>query len=327
MGLRGHHFLGSVATVLALFAARTADAESARYSAPPECPPPAWFEAELSARLHGRESTASLWVDIRAAEGGFVGRVEWRDPALAAVTREVRHGSCEQVARALALIGAVLIETSAAPPAKPPESVPLPAAPAIAPAPPAERPIGPLPRRAWTWHTGPSMSLGVMSAVAPILLAGPRPGWELSAEHPRGERGYIVGLSLGSLGTGQRPYELGQAALGWYAVRLEACALWRVTGRVGVAPCLMMDAGELRGEGYGTLQTFRQKSLWLSPGLTGRGELRLIGPLAFRIEMGGFFPLYTPTFYFVRPDDTHAPVYRVKAVGLTMEAGLVARLP
>jgi hypothetical protein len=169
------------------------------------------------------------------------------------------------------------------------------------------------------------MTLGVMSAVAPVVLAGPRPGWELSAEKP--EHGYIVGLSFGRLATGRRPYEIGEATLDWYGFRLEGCAFWRVTTRVGVAPCLRMDVGELTGKGFGLVTNLTQESLWLSPGLAGRGELGLFGPLAIRVEAGGFFPVNTPTFYLPRPDGTRKRVHRVPAAGLTIEVGLVARLP
>ncbi len=325
MGLFGHHVSSGAAAAFALLLDCPALAQSASYSAPPECPPRAWFEAELTARLHGRGASASLWVDIRPAEGGFMGRVEWHDPVLGAVTREVHHESCEQVARALALIGAVLIETSAPPPARLPESVLLPPPPPIERSPPALRPILPPRRPEWKWRTGPSVSFGLMSAVAPIVLAGPRAGWELSADQPG--RGYIVALSLGRLRTGRRRYQIAEATLDWYALRLEGCVSWRVTERLGVAACLMTDVGELKGEGFGMFNNFRQKSLWLSPGCAGRGEVRLVGPLAIRIEAGAFFPLWPPNFYFPRPNGSKVAVHRVPAAGLALEAALVARLP
>jgi hypothetical protein len=322
---------------LALFPARAADAQSTRYSAPPECPPAAWFDAELAQRLRGRDAAgrASLAVEIRAAEGGFVGRVQWRDPAGTEVMREVRHESCEQVARALALIGAVLIETSAPPNAKSeasPSAALVPASPPTTPTalpPPAEVPLWPpsSPHGSWTWRTGPSVSLAIMSAVTPILLGGPRAGWELVGEEPLRRGGLILGLSLGHLATGTRPYGVWQASLEWSALRLDACGLWRVTERLGAAPCLFMDAGELRGEGTNNAKDLRRGSLWLAPGLAGRVEWELFGPLMLRLEAGGFFPLWPPIFYIRRPDGGQQKVHDVPHAGLTMEAGLVARLP
>jgi hypothetical protein len=315
--------------------------QAPRYLAPPACPGAAWFEAELAARLglRGSEIPArvALTVEIQAVEAGYLGRARWLDPEGSEIVREVSHQSCEQVARALALIGAVMAETSAAPRADGPlaratgpagaASVP-PSVPSAVPPPagaPESRPL--VVYAPWRWRTGPSMTLGLASSVMPIVAAGPRGGWEIVAEEPFGHGGYAAGLSLGYLRTGTRDYDGYQASFTWIALRIEACPFWRPVRRLDLAWCIFADVGELRGQGIGKPNYLDRGSLWTSPGLAGRADWRIFGPLAVRIEGGPFFPLWPPTFYFPLPDNGKQEIYRVPNAGLTVEAGLAAHLP
>src|SRR5512146_117694 len=89
----------AAATLFAPFAAQAQPVS--HYLAPPECPSAAWFHGELTRRLGSRDAPSPIAVEIRPAEGGFFGRVRVGETAESEIVREVRHESCEQVARAL----------------------------------------------------------------------------------------------------------------------------------------------------------------------------------------------------------------------------------
>jgi hypothetical protein len=79
--------------------------------------------------------------------------------------------------------------------------------------------------------------------------------------------------------------------------------------------------GELRGTGSDVSPALTATLLWMEVGVTGRGEVRLVGPLYGGVEVGATFPLVHDTFYFKPSQNV---VHEVPAAGFVgaIELGL-----
>jgi hypothetical protein len=340
----------AVWALVTLGAIRPARAQSptvAGYTVPPTCPDRTWFDAELTRRVATNRAEAAapatLQVDVRAVESGFVGTLHYTDSSSGQAIRTVRHQSCEQVVRALALIGAVLTEASARRQAAPAtlafddaaasRAEPRPArtgAPRRVGQTQAPRTARPVPKEpAWRTHGRLGAGLGVASALAPDWLLTPRFALGLERQPVRSRFGYIVGVSFSYAQSGTLELERASAELTWTAARLEGCAQLGLTGHASLAGCAYAEVGELAGRSIeGVTQDQTHRRLWASPGLGVALGSTLVGPLSLELGLRGFRPLVRPRFYFNPPDGgAQRWLHEVPPVGASAEAALVTHFP
>ena len=347
--------LGNAVTVVALLAS-PADARaepladvSITYAAPDGCPGVEDFRQELGARLVDTSPEAwhgfAFWVSVQAADAGYVARLRVIDPKGSDIDREVSDPQCREVVRAVAFVAAVLVDPNAAssPPAPvaetPPSSGALPPVPPSAAAPPpppvaqpapasvAPRPPPPPPPAA-TWEptgwTGlATLGLTAHGAVADGVMLGPRFGLGVRYGDGWGAAGH---LSVTRAQSGTVDREIGRAKLTWMAARTDLCLAFRPYQRVGLLPCLLLEVGQLRGEGTVGDSRTDQAARWLAPGGLGRAVVRLVDPLGAYLEVGAVAPIIKPRFYFSGPDGQET-VHRVPGQGLFAGIGLALEFP
>ncbi|MBN1606749.1 MAG: hypothetical protein JW940_08950 [Polyangiaceae bacterium] len=340
-----------VLTVLGVIQPANAQSPAvAAYAAPSTCPDQAWFEAELMRRVAASgeaTSPATLSISVRAADAGFVGALRYSDAGSGQATRTVRHQSCEQVVRALALIGAVLAEASAKKQAAPTTLAFDDSAGSRAERGPtrtsalrrvgqadAPREARPEPKEA-AWQTRGRLAagLGVAFALAPDLVMTPRVGLGLERQQERAPLGYRLSVSLSRATSGTLEKYGASAELAWTTGRLDGCGCLRLGPGVSLDGCAYADVGELVGASIeGVTNGHTRRTLWLSPGLGVVIGSTLLGPLGLELGLRGFAPLVRPRFYFNAPDqpDGSDPRWlhrRVPSVGASAEADLVTRFP
>lgn len=319
-------------------------AEPAPYTVPDECPDEIWFRGEVLARLGATgpellaRSPLSVTVEARSHES-YVGRVRLEGDSPAATERVIRHESCEQVLRALALVGAVLLEQAALAPSglgagPKPEGRGTKERPAPAGQSPSGLPSSFLveregPRRSWRVRTGPFAALSLQTGIAPERLWGPRIGWSVSVDevhrHPR----YELSLSYLRVHSGTLDYPSGKASFTWTSARVELVPWWAITKVVSAGPGLFLDFGELEVTGAAALTGRRVRTPLLNPGLAGLLGVRILPPLLAHLAVGGSLPARRPWFYFTEvqgnPDQAkESLVHRVPQAGVTLDLGLAA---
>jgi hypothetical protein len=250
--------------------------------------------------------------------------------------RSVTSRTCREVASALALVAALVLEPDAASerseerveeesqPAPPePPMIPT-AAPLAAPAPAnraRDRPAEPArdARTPWSFALGPE--LGVMSGIGPDVA--PMAGLSFDAM-PRTRRVFAPSfhLSAAFAGTGE-DLSRGSTTYRWFGATLRMCPVQALFAgaRVRVAPCAGMQAGVHHGTSSGVSAPSSHTELWLAP--TGGASISWAASSAFAVELqgGALFPLRR-TRFFLAPDTT---LYEVPAIGGTATLGLLIR--
>lgn len=288
------------------------------YSAPAECPARAWFEAELTSRLTGHgETSRDLNVLVQEQANGFVGWVQVAG-ASDSERREVRHTSCEQLVRALALIGALLIDPATRDDAVATtmEEAPVVAQPAPKPRShsvtwtPRTLSQDSAPSEPWRFAQGPHIGLALQALIAKDVTPGLRGGYRALAAHGRFQTELAVDIGYAHSGT-QEVAGLGSAEFTFFAVRPELCQAVRGRWPVTLGLCAWLDIGTLQGHGQliGKAPLSRRAG-WLSPGLSGKAEWRPLGPLTLALSAGAFYPLERPEFHF-RDDAGEHTILRV----------------
>lgn len=286
------------------------------------------------------EAALVLNVELAPAAQGIQGRLTLRETDGHVSEREVPGGDCEEVLSAMALIAALTVDPLARPdrevpiasrqrhpkesePPKPappkrepprrvmPKREPAPAETAEQPAAPpvsAKRGIGFGVGQRVTVQTGvmPGATFG-LGAHADLVVRGP------SLLSPRFRLSGIFSRS------GDINADGGRATFDWLTARLEGCPVrFGFDSFWNIRPCVYLDAGRLRGEGF-DIEPHRQKSVfWTAAGLELSGELRLFGPLALGAEAGLLLPFRRDRFYFDPDTDLH----EVPAAGFSAAAGL-----
>jgi len=291
--LFGVAWLVAVLSVTPRAAADSALVES--YVAPEVCPDVSHFEAELRQRSAASAvPQGSLRVRIEAQHDGFFGQIQRVEHAADRGTRELRHASCEQLVQALALIGALLLSPESQAEAAKPSPAPLPP-----PVPRTERRAAERGRAAPSVAHGPSLGAAGQALVARGVRFGPRLAYRLQLLHPRSESELRLAWTRIESGT-IIVADVGRAQLTYNAAQLRFCEAFVLPARLRLAPCGMLDVGELRGSGtVATGERVTRASLWLSVGLAGKLEWRW-SPLSVELSLGALFPLTQPNFYFTR---------------------------
>jgi len=310
-----------------LLVARASWAQSSlveRYDVPASCPTALWFEAELRRRGPSPANwEGAVQVSVEAHGARFVGHVQRAGPSAVLDAREVEHESCEQVVRALALIASLLLTPSAGGTPSGPHArsdagdtekpsspnAPKTSAPAGGSAPNAAS--APRPQRPWRLEHGMALGLAVQSSIAPDVRVGPRLGYRLLIARAGSES--ELGVSFARIQSGSIDAAgVGSAELTYSAGRVRLCHAVPLLGSLWLAPCGVLDVGELRGVGSTTgKDRVTRSALWLSPGLLGKLELRPRRPLFMEVAAGAFFPLSRPEFHFTHkgPPATEQLIY------------------
>jgi hypothetical protein len=297
------------------------------------CPVLEGFEEELRRRLavaSGNSHTASFQLRVAVAVDGakFVGELLLREAGGQVTKRQVSGASCHEVVSALALVGALLIESTA--------SELAPTAPARVPDPPAappprkrEAPVNipasaAEPRtRLYRWRVGAGARYH--GAVGP----SPRPGGEwLGGVLIRWGKlqELLLEVALQSTLEQSRTAASGIASFDWTALSLLACPLrFPTRGAVGARPCAVVELGELTGVGLSTERGAKAGMLWLAPGAVLRLEAPLSGRLTLELGAGIVTPLVRDRFYF-EPRSEENVALKVPIWGGRGELLLTARL-
>jgi hypothetical protein len=253
------------------------------------------LRARLPANLHAyvlmRELTVSIRREPVEATGSFryVGELGTRREALPGGSRSVQGSSCEEVALALTLIGALSVEQLAesqegAAAVVAPGAVPVDRA-----APDAQlgRPrLGPVAfalLQSLVPESGLDLGLGVSGRWDDAVL---QPWFMLGVYRGGGEIG-IAGAPA-------------RARLEHVSAHLVGCVLrFPSSGVFAVRPCLDFDLGRLRGKGVDVGGATQHSALWATLGL----QLRLDFALGEHVHLGGLLggvlPLARPRFYFL----------------------------
>jgi hypothetical protein len=279
---------------------RDAASPAEPYTVAPTCPSQAAFgqalRARLPANLHAyvlmRELTVSIRREPLDANGSFryVGELGTRREALPGGSRSVQGSSCEEVALALTLIGALSVEQlaesqgrSAA--GRGPETVPEGDSPT-----PETQPGRP--------RLGP-VAFALLQSLVPEsgidLGLGVSGRWDRAVFQPW----FMLGVYWGGgeIGIDAAP---ARARLEHVSSHLVGCVLrFPSSGFFALRPCLDFDIGRLRGEGVDVGGATRHSALWASLGLQLRFDFALGEHVQLGGLLGGVLPLARPRFYFL----------------------------
>jgi hypothetical protein len=286
------------------------------YEAPAECPPASAFAAKVEghtplARIVSDGEVARRFRAVFDTSGAAVrGRLEIIDRDGTASVREVEGRDCNEVADALALIAAIVIDPNTQPASPPPadasaatrprpitevklpQPIPVPLlVPRFRPA--LEPPGEPLPLRLGLIFQAGAVSPQLAPRLGTALLFGieallQRP--ELFAPAAR--------LSLYRIRSDEIATTAGKARFEWTAARLSACPIFWSSSNIGLRPCVIADIGSITAEGYETVDGDQQTLLWAALGAAGRAETLLWDTLVLEIEGGVLFPLSNQRFFF-----------------------------
>lgn len=332
-------------------AAEPADPDGTRfhlaYVAPASCPDRSAFLSAIHMRTRrpqlaaAGEPALTFAVSIEPRHGSNVGHLEVRDPdagqtGVAPQKRTVSSGTCGEVAKALALVVALILdpdaETSADPEPPPDEDPPAGDEPAITAAPPAvprrrrarERPPPAPPVRRSTELSG-GAALGISGAIGPAVA----PGAEIFAElaltsGDRPGRAVVLdpAIRLGAaFAVTSSDLALGSHGYWWAGGTARVCPLHvRLPGALRVAPCGGVHAGVHHGSTKGVPNGTASTDLWVAPVAGANIEWPLTSAVALELHGGAVFPLVR-TRFFLAPDTT---IFEVPAVAGT--ATIAARL-
>jgi hypothetical protein len=236
-------------------------------------------------------------VTIEERGPGYVGTLVAFDRSGTESSRRIEDGKCGDVAHALSLMTALVIELGGhiepeAPTTSSPRPVLMPA-----PSPPVARPAGVRPR---------SIALSV------VLLGGVRGGLGPAAR-PTAEAGLDAGTSGGLLapsvrlsgfgGNGSLDGVDGSAALWLIGGRLELCPLRLGNARFAVRSCMGAELGFVHAEGQIAFAPRVANESWVSVEATLRAQW--FATSSWFVELGGgpVVPLDRTRYYF-EPDRT-----------------------
>jgi hypothetical protein len=271
---------------------------SLEFAVPPGCPDRRAFVAAVTSRARASEVATeatgfALKIEIEGEPERASGRLGIRLADGQESLREIPVGSCREVLTSMAVISALVLEGRGL-------DAPLPASPAaqtaISDAPSKLEREPPAELRA---RASPGASPGAPAArlqirgrlqgsVETAVAAGASPGIGFGAELSW-QRASWLAPSGGLLGRfvagGRESTRFGDAHFRLLAVSLTACpARFRPLRAASVMPCLLFDAGQLRGDGRRTLNRATQFMPWLGVGAAFRAEAPLATMLALELQ-------------------------------------------
>ncbi len=297
------------------------------YTAHDGCPNAERFLAGISARTSRVRFTGApgvehrLTVKISRQNDDSVGRIELDLPEGTAI-RELHDSSCSDVASALALSAALLLDPNAST-----EEMPIPAGPGASPRSTAP-PSVPRERSSTSRVQRDGWGIGVqgelVTAIAPERLIAIAPFVEFSRE-----TGALFApslrLSLRHAESGIVDIKGDHARFAWTAARLELCPV-RLPPLTDfyARPCAGFGAGALLGAGEGGPSPRSETDLWLDASLLARAGVLLKDLLAIEAQGGALFPITRYDYVFQHP---RRVVHRVGGAGVALGVGLGLRFP
>lgn len=308
---------------LAAFGAST-DGIAIFYKAGARCPDAAEFIAKVHertahARLASSPAEATISVEVGLADDHAVGRLERASASGAPEKREVSGASCEDVASAMALIAALMIEESSPPAASASASASAPLV--CPPAPPASAPAPlPLPK--------PPLPSGVRIGIAATFLGGVVPGLMIAEDNSvdlalsrSDPHGPFVGASF-THGMATRNNQAGAARSWLYVGRLNACPVaWPMMTDLRLLGCGSLGIGAVTLQGDADVPVSSTR-LWADAGLSARLDWQVYRSISLAAAGGALIPFKRYSFVFANPDREYfavSPAVGVASIGLSVD--------
>ncbi len=274
------------------------------------CPDQGEFLSRLTSRAHVRlvENTEALRLRVVLLASGNGARGELRTGAAGEIdAREVEARSCEEVADALALIAALLVERTKRQQATRP--IPLPqvqAPPRPEPRPPA-RPRTRLELGLQAVTTRPIAALPLAGAGVSLFVNGGMTWW-LSAHYSRNDA--LASPTRARFGFGALSFGGGPPAL-------------KLGARLQVAALAVGEGGFLSAEGIDVdVRSSARRSYWAA-GAMGRAQWQVSDHVGLFMELGGLVPVIERRFSTREP---YVLVGRTASVAVHAALGLALGL-
>ncbi len=318
--------VGSRALLLLLLAKTStawAEDSAARldFGAPEGCPQKPEFAREVESRLaKGRlaqpgEMARTFHVRVKNEPDKSVAKLTFTDADGRIADREVSAATCEEAARAIALVTALAIDARAEAEQKAASSE----APAFGPPPTVVAP-SPAPVRPSPDEPSARFGLGAEAGVSRGFAPGFAPRVAVLGEYEWAR----IGISYADSG----PVDAaeGKARYRLYAARITAWPLGvALTESMNLGLGAGLDVGAVHAAGEKSSRIVTPKSttrLWLSPEVGARFEIAPDRALAFHVDGMLGFPLIRHEFALEEPDTV---VHEVPVVTGSVALGLVAR--
>lgn len=319
------------AALLLLWCANASAQRSADivYQAPLGCPSREAFLEEVERRLIEPELSATLSsvrAEIMVQGTGFRGQLQLGDRQGRTTTRTLSGDSCEEVARALALISALALQAQL----EEQQAQALPGEQPSQPASDERSDLGSESPASQDSSGEPTrfalgLQLGTASAHSPDFNGQLRgfAEYEPSAV-------FAVRFSLGYGTSLKAESSVGRAHFDWLGGRADACTRSGPPGTLRVGLCAGFELGYLRGSGQpiGVGSVERSAGVpWLAPGLTAELQLPLSARWRVELNAGAQLPLYREKFIFRRADGSNERIHEVPGAGWLGSLGVAYLLP
>lgn len=313
-GVFSRTLAASVCVVVAGSAGTARAEDVARaYAAPPECPGPRVFAAEVEKRTSGTAPPDVRITIERSAVEGYDGRL-----FLDGLVRDVHAATCAETVQALALAVALAADDAGEDETAPAPSASAASSPALA----AERAPADVAAEAPSRVAKRAEALlGLAFGGTSALAAGLSPELALFGGVDFDGRSLRAGVS------GARGAEVSSASGTSRVERLslhaDGCPVSARTGVLRVSPCARLDVGVLRGAGQALENAESRSLLWLAISGGGRAGVDVTDALFVEADARAAVPLLRHTF-FVRPSDV---VYRVPVATVELSLSVGYRFP
>lgn len=298
------------------------------YEAPEgTCPDRDAFVAEILARTRRprlADDETSPAIDVRvvleAEPERASGRLDLREPDGTSETRAVTSRTCAEVARALALVTALLLDPDARTEPEPlpePEPEPPPPPPVRPPPRPAPRrpPPPPPPPPPSPWQASAGAEAGIHGGIGPA--AAPVAG--VFAEIERGAR---ARLSFQAARTASDLPNDAAHTYEWVGATARVCPVHlALPGHLRVAPCGAFEIAAHRATTQRVKSPTTNLELWLAPAALASVEWTIRPDVAVELQGGALFPLRR-TRFFLAPSTT---LFEVPAAAGTATLGVRLR--
>jgi hypothetical protein len=286
------------------------------YHAPAGCPSDSELAAEVEKRLERAKlaGTAELArtyrITIEVEPGRSVAHLELTDADGQRATRELTAPTCQEAARAIALVTALAIEARVAE-----EAAAERRAPSVAP-PPAELP------RAATPMPAPAPRPRTEEPARHVLVAGagvedgfaPRAAPRVTALFEFPVAGLATRAGVVWASTGPVEIDGGSATFSLQVLRAQLCPWrWAPSSAFELGPCAGVDLGLLHAAGRRSARIVHPDSTtrpWLAGSLALAAAVAPDPRLGFELEAGLGLPATRPVFTLENPDVDvyHVPV-------------------
>jgi hypothetical protein len=318
------------------------------YVAPADCPDRNAFLGAIRARTPRPQLAAddevavTFVVTLEVEPTGSTGHLDVREPDGDAQKRSVSSRTCSEVARALALVVALVLDPDALtapepaivePPTTPPAPSPA-AGPAAASPPqkPRQASPAPAPPRKAMWRAAGGVEIGALGGVAPAvaplfgafadleLVPSAASATSLAAGHGMPKLSWPVLLTpsfrvTARFAASSSDLPAGSQTYWWTGGTFRVCPIHLpLPRRFRVGPCGAFEVAAHYGTTQGVPNPSSNLDLWLAPEAGGSFEWAASPALTFELQGGAVFPMRR-TRFFLAPSTTLFEVPTVSATG------------